>query len=94
MCKLQEIINKTKCGVSITINEHKNNYQTLEEYIRDLNVTDDDNNFYDLSKELYDEIIENGNFVEIIVYKDTPVGYYNVAHYDLETALDLMLKSI
>jgi DNA-binding protein Fis len=92
MSKLQRIMNMVKCSLTITVNEHRDRYQTLEKYLSDLDSLDDNNNLYDLSKELYHEIIKEDNLIEIIAYKDTPVGSYSVAHHDMEKALDLMLK--
>lgn len=34
MKKLQELIKKTKCSITITINNHRDYYETIEQYIK------------------------------------------------------------
>jgi len=41
-----------------------------------------------------DKIYETNNLVHIQFYPDTPIGFYNILHYDLDKALDLALEII
>ena len=42
----------------------------------------------------YQKMVETDTVIEIAAYADTPVGFFSVYHYDLEMALDEILKEI
>lgn len=87
--KLKEIVSLCKCSVSIMINDHKAVYQTAAE---EINQRQDW--VGDTEKEIIDKMIEMDNIVTIQCYPNTPVGFYVVNHYDLDIALDVMLKGL
>ncbi len=82
--KLKELISKCKCGVFITVNQHRDYYQTAEESLEEAMG-------HECPPEIEDDIrrmmIETDTIVEIQFYPDTPIGSYNIWHYDLDTAL-------
>lgn len=90
MNKLQEIINLCKCGVYLTINEHKNCYEDLTEKI----VTDLQYEFSYLPKdpEVLNKMIELDTIIVLQCYVHTPVGSATSSHYDLEILLSEMLE--
>lgn len=84
MKRLKKLIDKSKCGVIITVNEHRNYYETIEE-----NVSDDDRKEIDI--DIWNKMIEMDTCVRLQFYPDTPIGFYLIHHYDVEKAIDLAL---
>lgn len=87
--KLQEL---NKCGLYITINEHRDYYNSIEDAIKYL-VADDELSYIE-DKEIIDKIIENNCLVRIIAYTKTPVGSYELYHYDVDEAIKIILDNI
>lgn len=72
-------------GMSISHNEHKNVYETVEQYIRPFGAQDPDDSF--VSEEERQKAIETNELWEIHWYPDTPVGFYRVRASTFEAAL-------
>lgn len=90
MEKLKELISKCKAGFSLEINEHKNVYENVEEYLKTSLM-----GFYEeIPKNIYEEIVRTDNLVHLQFYPNTPVGFNIVLHYDLDMAIDEALKLI
>jgi len=85
MQKLQELIKKTKCSVSVEINIHRDYYETIENYIEP-----EERN--DISNDVWLKMIELDTCIELQVYPDTPIGFYVIYHYDIEKAIDIALR--
>ena len=83
LLKLKEL---SKCGVSIDINEHKNNNETIEEYVESISL------YKYVEFELIDKIKQHDTIVSIQFYPENSIGWYIVYHYNLETAIDEALK--
>ena len=89
------ILNKclalTKCGFYICVNEHKDLYETAEEYInRRFTIYEEE----ELTPEIRSKMIETDTIIQIQSYNKTPVGAYVVYHYSLEEALKEMLNCL
>ena len=89
MSKLQKILDRCKCGVFLTVNQHRDYYRTAEDAL--------------LEKQEYEcppridaevrEVMEKTNtIIELQFYPDTPIGSYSIYHYDLEKILDEALE--
>ena len=83
---LTELITKTKGSLTITINGHRDCYETVEEHLP----------FEE--KEGIDTLvlrtmIEKDLCMEIQFYPDNPISFYIVYHYDLEEAIKMALKT-
>lgn len=90
MDKLKLLLNRCKCGVHITVNDHRDVYQTAKQVIEDLESMDhtvDD-------ETVRAKMIEMDTIVDLHFYPDTPVGFYKVLHYDLDMALDIALAEL
>jgi hypothetical protein len=85
MNKLQDLIKKTKCSVSIDINNHRDCYETIEQHLE----LDDRE---DISNDVWAKMIELDTCVRFQVYPDTPIGFYVIHHYDVEMAIDIALS--
>lgn len=82
--KIKLLYSTCKAGVSISINEHRNYYETIEENLRD--------KLDDINPEVLSKIKELDTLIEIQFYPDTPIGFYLVHHYDLELGIDEALE--
>lgn len=86
--KLKKLVSLCKGSVHITFNDHTTNYSTVEE-----ELTGNFNGMYDdVHQDVKDEMIRRNTMVNVHFYPDTPIGFYNIMHYDLDTALDEALK--
>ena len=89
MSKLQQIINKCKCSVSLTVNKHLDYYQTAEDALLEMQR-------YECPPRIEPEvreIMEKTNIIiELQFYPDTPIGSYSLYHYDLDKILDEALE--
>ncbi len=79
----------TKCGFYISVNEHKDVYETTEKYIEHLFTIYEEE---DLNPKIKAKIIETNTLIRITAYSRTPVGNYTIFHYDLNRGLTEMLK--
>jgi len=77
---------KTKCkaGIMLLINDHKNNYETVEEFFEKRRLLDEE---FEIDSEIEKLMIEKDTVIEIIFYPDTPVGFHSELHYDIDLAL-------
>lgn len=87
MNKLKELIRKTKCSITIEINDHRDFYGTIEKY-----VDEKEKKFID--KEVWNKMIELDSLVSLQFYPCTPIGSYRIHHYDVEKAIDQALEII
>jgi len=86
MKKLQDLIKKTKCSVSITVNNHRDYYETIEQYVQPEEKQD-------ISNDIWQKMIELDTCIELQFYPDTPVGFYKIYHYDIEKVIDIALNN-
>ena len=92
MEKLKELVNKCKCGVHITVNGHKDYYETVEQHFK-LNPTAEED-LEDIETDVYEKMKELNTIVEVQYYPDTPIGFYKIYHYDIEKAIDEAISSL
>ena len=89
MDALKELLSKCKCGVFITVNQHRNYYQSVNDKLDEIACLEDPP---DISEDVRNKIIETDTVIEIQFYPDTPIGSYSVYHWDLDMALDEALE--
>lgn len=88
MDKLSEIIKRCKCGVYLTVNEHRDVYQSVEDFIKEQNNRRENTIDEDLAKRL----IEADAVYALQFYPDTPVGFYLIYGPSLDEVLDQALE--
>jgi len=93
MNKLKELLSKCKASVSITVNQHRDYYQSVEEHIEEQALIDEEL-IDEIGKEVYEEMKKTNTIVEIQAYPNTPVGSYRLFHYDIDKAIDIMLSCV
>lgn len=92
MKKLNELKDKCKASVTITINQHKDYLQTVQQYFDDL-LRRKEIDEEDLEPNIVLKMIDTDTIIDIQFYPNTPVGFYRVFHYDLELAINECLKT-
>jgi hypothetical protein len=93
MNKLLKLMSLCKCGVYIEVNQHRDFYQSVEKYCNDLFAVNESLR-NEIPKEVMVKMIETDTVISVQAYPDTPIGFYSVLHYDLEKALDEVIKKI
>jgi hypothetical protein len=86
MNKLQKIMDLCGYEVSVTINQNRSYYETVEDYLTERDDFDKED------AELVKKMISTNTVIEIQAYPVTPIGFHHIYHYNLDAALDEMLK--
>jgi hypothetical protein len=81
---LQELLNRCKCGVFVTVNQHRNYYETAEQSLDSLSTNEWPPQ---IEPDVRAEMIRTDTIIEIQFYPDTPIGSYSIYHYSLQGAL-------
>jgi hypothetical protein len=77
----------------IFVNEHRSNYQSLEDYIQDeIHSGRLDND--EINQEILKTMKENDRMVMIQIYPTTPVGFFRIYHHDIDLAIEQALKGL
>lgn len=79
--KLQQLIEKTKCSITLEINLHKDYYDTVVDYLKGFPHDD-------IPQEIYDKMVETNTVIELHVYPNTPNSFYKIYGYDLDMVLN------
>lgn len=87
--KLSQLCEKCKCGIFVTINEHRDYYKTVEETLFELGGMECPP---EIEEDVRTEMVRKDTIVNVQFYPDTPIGSYDIYHWDLETALDIALE--
>ena len=93
MNKLKELLSKCEASVSITVNQHRDYYQSVEEHIEEQALIDEEL-IDEIGKEVYEEMKKTNTIIEIQAYTDTPIGSYRLFHYDIDKAIDITLSCV
>lgn len=86
--KIKWLSERCKASFSIGFNEHRGCYESINQYLEDQIERGE------IDKEVLEEMVKRDTLVCVQAYPDTPVGFYSEFHYDLETALDLVIGYI
>lgn len=94
MNKLSKLASLCKCSVSIGINDHKNYYENIEEYLlkSEHDKIEDFLTENQVGRDIYDKMVELDSLVIISAYDKTPVGSFCVYHYNIDLAIDKMIN--
>lgn len=91
MDALKTLLARCKCGVHLTVNEHRNYYLTPKQRLDELDTLECPPG---ISDEVRAGILSTGNIVELHLYPNTPGSYHFVVHHDLDEAITLAIKCI
>ncbi|WP_281225383.1 hypothetical protein [Flavobacterium aquiphilum] len=85
MKSLQKILDKCKCSVTLTINQHRDYYETVE-----TSIEEDERK--DINPKVFAEMIKRDTVIELQFYPETPIGFFRIYHYDLKSAIELAIS--
>ena len=87
MEKFKELVSLCKGSVEMSVNDHKDCYESVEGYINE-----DEKG--DIEKNVFDEMVKRNTVVRIQAYPHTPIGFFVVYHYDIDLAVEIALNAI
>ncbi len=93
MNELKELLSKCKASVSITVNQHRDYYQSVEDYI-EKQAFIDEGLIEEIGLDVYEEMQKTDTVIEIQAYPETPIGSYRVMHYDINKAVRIILDCV
>lgn len=89
MDKFKQLLARCKCGVYITVNEHRDSYESVEHWLANMAVLGHEV----VDQEVKRKMIEMDTIIDLQFYPDTPIGFYKVLHFDIDAAFDAALAS-
>jgi hypothetical protein len=89
--KLKTLLAKCKCGVHLTVNEHRNYYESAEDRLEWYSCLESPP---DIPEDVRAEILKSGNIIDLHFYPDTPVGSYHIIHHDIDQALEIAFECL
>lgn len=84
---LQKLLDRCKYGVALDVNRHRDFHESVSEYMSGRDADDE------IEPEIYQKMIETDTIISLQFHPDTPVGFYQVYHYDLSEALSIALET-
>ena len=97
MDKLLTLIEKCKNSVTLTVNEYRDFYQSIEEYAAEQNSRHsewDDDEDVEIDNDTMLEMIKADHVVNLHFYPRTSNGFYSIWGSNIEEVLDLALSTI
>lgn len=88
--KLKELMRRCKCGVYVSVNSHRDVYESAEIFLSDMS-TQGDHEGLEIDPAVKAKMIETNTVVQVQFYPNTPISFYVIRHHDLDAALDLAL---
>ena len=85
--KLQDLVDLCKCEVTLTVNEHKVYYQTVEQWLNE------DRDKDEVSEDTRANMIASDSVVTLQWYPRTPVGFYRIIDATIDGAINRALET-
>ena len=85
MDKFKELVSKCKCSVEISVNDHRDYYDTVES-----SIGEDERK--EIEQDIFDIMVKTDTIVRVQFYPRTPIGSYTVYHYDIDKAMEIALE--
>lgn len=89
MDALKTLLARCKCGVYLTVNEHRDSYQSPADWL-----DDNERRGTEMPEDIRAGILASGVIVQLQFFPDTPVGSYRIVHHDLDEALRIALECL
>jgi len=91
MDKLAKLISLCKCGIYLTVNEHRDYYETATQRLQKAE------NYEcppETEKSVKQKMIATNTIITLHFYPDTPIGSYVIWHYDIEETLNKAIECL
>lgn len=82
---IQELVDRCKGGVSLEVNEHRNNYESAKQAIDAMLKWECPP---DMNKDSIPKMIETNTIYLLQFYPDTPIGFHSVIGATLDEVLE------
>ena len=92
MDNLKKLIERCKCGVFISVNKHRDYYQSVAVSLQEM--AEQRECPPEIPDDIRQKMIEKDTIVEVHFYPNTPITFFEVFHYDLDSAISWALQSI
>ena len=89
--RLQLLTEMCKCGVHLTINDHKNYYEDVNAYLHQLDRSACPPN---IDKSVRKKMVETDTIVNLQFYPNTPIISYDLYHYDMDSLIEEAIKIV
>jgi hypothetical protein len=89
--KLKSLIEQCKCGVYLTVNEHRDDRKTAQQWLDEL---EENISSPDIDPLVRLVMIETNTVIELQFYPNTPIGSYHIVHHDLDAALTMAMQCL
>ncbi|CAB4128085.1 hypothetical protein UFOVP104_15 [uncultured Caudovirales phage] len=87
MEKFKELVSLCKASIQISVNDHKDYYESVEQHINEEERED-------IEKDVFDEMVKKDTVVRVQAYPQTPIGFFLVYHYDIDIAIEKVLEAV
>lgn len=87
--KLKVLMAHCKCGVYLTVNEHRDYYNTAAQALEEAKQYECPPK---INPDIESKMIEMNTIIRLQFYPCTPIGSYDIWHHDLDSALDEALQ--
>ena len=94
MDKLKELLSLCKNSVTVSVNQHRDYYESVEDHLKNLYSLGNEDYKEEIDEDVLNEMIRTNTIVSVQAYPRTAIGFYRVHHYDLQTAIELVLKEV
>lgn len=91
MDKLKALLARCKCGVFVTVNEHRDYYATAAKALDDAEGVECPPR---IAPDVRAKMIELDTIIQIQFYPDTPIGSHQIWHHNIDAALDMALACV
>lgn len=83
-----------KGGVSIEFAPHRQEGQSVEEYLRNFGATSEEYEWHAIPEAVRAEMVEKDMFVQVRVYPGVMTSFLLAFHYELRPALEKIAKEL
>ncbi len=85
-----KIVAMCKCNVSLSVNDHRGDYPSLDVFLSQYASFNED--YAEIPAEIRAEMIARDTLVHLQFYPRTTIGSYSVIHYDVNEAIRIGLS--
>jgi len=87
---LDRLLALCKCGIHIEVNGHRDMYQSVREFLYNITQQDEDH----IDAETLAAMEAADTIVNVHVYPDTPIGFYDIYGTDINDVIRQAIEAI
>ena len=87
MEKFKQLVSLCKSSVEISVNDHKDVYESVEQYIDEVDRKD-------IDIDVFSEMVKRNTIVRVQAYPYSPNDFFIVYHYDIDKAVEILLSKL